>query len=52
MKKLSETEQFEGHCWTDLSKALQLKLTLYHIEAEYHFSGDGVWLERKSNLTD
>ncbi|XP_037048122.1 transcription termination factor 5, mitochondrial [Bradysia coprophila] len=54
-KKFSESEPFEGHSWTDLPKSVQLKLILYDIERERHFSGDGVWLDRKcdgSNLVD
>lgn len=33
----------------ELPKSVQLKLVLYHIESEFHFTGDGVWLDRKSN---
>lgn len=45
----SESEQFEGYSWAALPKSVQLKLILYDIEVATHFSGEGVWLDRKKD---
>jgi len=47
INKLNETQQING---SD-PKSLQLKLVLYQIEAEFHFTGDGVWEDREINVS-
>lgn len=50
LKALKETVQIDGHYMKDMTHSMQLRLVLYKIESEFHFTGDGVWVDRKPNV--
>lgn len=49
METLKQTQLVNGQNMEGLPKSVQLKMVLYYIESEFKFSGDGVWVDRKSN---
>lgn len=49
LRKLNETELFEGINTKNLPYSVQLQLVLYLIEVDFHFTGNGVWVERMAS---